>query len=79
MAGHFPGGELYFDAESKMMLTISINTVEKAGNMGAKMYFSVNNPMVLEKWSPKIKLLFFEPYFKGFLQDRSGKVAPVSW
>ena len=65
MAGRFPGGELYFDAESKIMLNISNNTVEKTGNKGAKMYFSVNNPKVLEDWSPKIKLLSCESYFKG--------------
>ncbi|MCM3117417.1 class I SAM-dependent methyltransferase [Neobacillus sp. MER 74] len=65
MSLFFPGGEMYFDAESKMMLNISNRTVEKTGNKGAKMYFYVNNPKALEGWSPNIKLLSSVSYFKG--------------
>jgi hypothetical protein len=65
MAVRFPAGELYFDAESKFALNISNRTVEKTGNKGAKMYFYVNNPKVLEGWSSKIKVLSSEAYFKG--------------
>ncbi|MEH7308993.1 class I SAM-dependent methyltransferase [Neobacillus drentensis] len=65
MTLHFPGGEMYFDAESKMMLKVSNRTVEKTGNKGAKMYFYVNNPKLLETWSPKIKVLSCKSYFKG--------------
>ncbi|WP_066253826.1 class I SAM-dependent methyltransferase [Neobacillus drentensis] len=65
MALRFPGGELFFDAESKLMLKTSNRTVEKTGNKGAKMYFYVNNPKVLEGWSTRIKVLSSEPYFKG--------------
>lgn len=65
MALHFPSGELYFDAESKFALKTSNRTVEKAGNKGAKMYFYVNNPKVLEDWSSKIKVISCQSYFKG--------------
>lgn len=65
MAHRFPGGELYFDAESKFAVKISNRTVEKTGNKGAKMYFYANNPKVLESWSPKIKVVSCESYFKG--------------
>ncbi|WP_430135971.1 class I SAM-dependent methyltransferase [Neobacillus pocheonensis] len=65
MANRFPCGELYFDAESKFAINISNRTVEKTGNKGAKMYFYVNNPKVLEGWSSRIKVLTCEPYFKG--------------
>jgi O-methyltransferase involved in polyketide biosynthesis len=65
MALIFPGGEMYFDAESKMMLNISNRTVEKTGNKGAKMYFYVNNPKALEDWAPNIMLLSSVSYFKG--------------
>lgn len=65
MGLRFPGGELYFDAESKFALKTSNRTVEKTGNKGAKMYFYVNNPKVFEGWSSKIKVLSCESYFKG--------------
>ena len=65
MALRFQGGELFFDAESKLMLRTSNRTVEKTGNKGTKMYFYVNNPKVLEGWSTRIKVLSSEPYFKG--------------
>jgi len=65
MATCFPGGELFFDAESKFAVNISNRTVEKTGNKGAKMYFYVNNPKVLQSWSPNIKVVSSESYFKG--------------
>ncbi len=65
MVLRFPGGELYFDAESKSAIKISNRTVEKTGNKGAKMYFYVNQPKVLEGWSSKINVLSCESYFKG--------------
>ncbi len=39
MSKRFPGGELYFDAESKFALNLSNATVKKSGNNGALMYF----------------------------------------
>ncbi|MED4224907.1 class I SAM-dependent methyltransferase [Neobacillus cucumis] len=65
MAARFPGGELFFDAESKFAVKISNRTVEKTGNKGAKMYFYVNKAKVLESWSPSIKVVSSEAYFKG--------------
>ena len=65
MASRFPGGEMFFDAESKFAVNISNRTVEKTGNKGAKMYFYVNKPRILESWSPNIQVVSSEPYFKG--------------
>ncbi|EJR04784.1 MULTISPECIES: class I SAM-dependent methyltransferase [Bacillus cereus group] len=64
MAKRFPGGELYFDAESKFALTLSNATVKKSGNNGAMMYFYVNNPKSIERWSSNIKILSCSPFFK---------------
>ncbi|EOP28468.1 hypothetical protein IG5_01581 [Bacillus toyonensis] len=65
MSKRFPGGELYFDAESKFALNLSNATVKKSGNNGAMMYFYVNNPKSIEKWSSSIKVLSCSPFFKG--------------
>ena len=56
MARRFPGGELYFDAESKFAVKGSNRMVEKSGNKGAMMHFWVNNNEQLERWSPKIRV-----------------------
>ncbi|WP_439955275.1 hypothetical protein, partial [Klebsiella quasipneumoniae] len=64
MSNRFPGGELYFDAESKFALKLSNSTVKKSGNNGAMMYFYVNNPKIIEKWSSNIKVLNCSPFFK---------------
>lgn len=65
MAEHFPGGELCFDAESRMALNVSNRMVRKSGNQSAMMYFSVGNAKDLEKWSPQIRLVSGEPLFQG--------------
>ena len=70
MASRFPGGEIYFDAESKFAVKISNRTVEKTGNKGAKMHFYVNNPKVIEGWSPNLKVVSCEAYFKGIPVSR---------
>jgi O-methyltransferase involved in polyketide biosynthesis len=64
MAERFPNGELYFDAESQMLVNKSNKVVQKSGNKGAMMYFSVNDARALEQWSPHIRLLSSEPPFK---------------
>jgi O-methyltransferase involved in polyketide biosynthesis len=64
MAKRFSGGELYFDAESKIAVKGSNRMVQRSGNTGAMMYFSVGNARALERWSPHIKLLSVEPLFK---------------
>jgi len=65
MANRFPGGDLFFDAQSKYAVKIANRTVEKAGNNGAKMYFYINSPKVIEKWSAKINVVSVERYYKG--------------
>lgn len=65
MAQRFPGGELYFDAESKGTVKKSNRMVRKTGNKGAMMYFSVNNAKKLDSWSTVIHLISCEKYFRG--------------
>jgi O-methyltransferase involved in polyketide biosynthesis len=71
MARRFPGGELYFDAESKIALTKSNSMVKKAGNTNALMYFYVNDAKSLESWSPQIRLISCEPFFKGIPKKKN--------
>lgn len=56
-AARFPGGELFFDAESSFAVKGSNRMVQKSGNTNALMHFSVDNPKKLEKWSPNIRLM----------------------
>ena len=65
MAGCFPGGELYFDAESRKAVEKSNSMIKKTGNKGAMMYFYVNDAKKFESWSSFIKLASCEGYFKG--------------
>lgn len=65
MANRFPGGVLYFDAESKTAIGFSNRMVQKSGNRGAMMYFYVNSNTKIEKWSPEIKSVVCTNYFKG--------------
>lgn len=65
MAHHFPGGEIYFDAESQKAVEKSNEMVRKTGNKGAQMYFYVNNPQAIQRWSPMIRTVDIEPYSKG--------------
>ncbi len=70
MAHCFPGGEIYFDAESKQAVKKSNRMVEKTGNKGAMMYFYVNDLKALESWSPDIHTIACEKYFKGIPVNR---------
>lgn len=65
MACRFPGGEVFFDAESKQAVKFSNRMVEKTGNKGSQMYFYVNNSRQLEDWSDKIESVSCQPYSKG--------------
>lgn len=65
MAHRFPGGELYFDAESRQAVKKSNRMVQKTGNKGAMMYFYVNNVKDIEEWSPNIHAVACEKYFLG--------------
>ena len=73
MAQRFPGGELYFDAESESMVKKSNRMVQKSGNNGAMMHFSVNNAAEIEQWSPSIRLLSDESMFKGIAPSKRWK------
>jgi len=75
MAQRFPGGELYFDAESESMVKKSNRMVQKSGNNGAMMYFSVNNATEIEQWSPGIRLLSDESMFKGIAPSTRWKLS----
>ncbi len=70
MAHRFPGGEIYFDAESRQTVKKSNRMVEKTGNKGAMMYFYVNDLKALESWSPNIRAIACEKYFKGIPVNR---------
>lgn len=65
MAQRFPGGEMYFDAESKTGVEKSNEMVRKTGNKGAQMYFYVNDSKTIQSWSPAIRGVTMEPYFQG--------------
>ncbi|UZQ48508.1 class I SAM-dependent methyltransferase [Clostridium kluyveri] len=65
MARRFPGGELYFDAESRTAVKRSNNMIKKTGNKGAIMYFYVNDAKKFQSWSSAIKLVSCEGYFKN--------------
>jgi len=75
MAERFPGGELYFDAESKIAVKGSNHAVQKSGNTNAMMYFYVNNAKALEQWSQRLQLLSEDSMFKGILPSKKWKFA----
>ncbi len=58
MAEFFSGGELVFDANSSEALAVSNEMMQKSGNTGALMYFSVDDPSIFETWSPTIKVKY---------------------
>ena len=65
MAVRFPGGEVYFDAESKNAVAFSNRMVKNTGNHGAMMYFYVNGGSKVKKWSPAISEVVCQKYFAG--------------
>ena len=73
MTERFPGGELYFDAQSKMAMNFSNKKVKKAGNQDAAMYFYVNKEKLLKDWSPNILLARAVPFFQGIPRRKSWK------
>ena len=73
MAQRFPGGELYFDAESKGAGSFSNRKIEKSGNQGAAMHFYVNQEKALLDWSPNIVLARAIPFFQGVPKRKSWK------
>ena len=75
MAEHFPKGELFFDAETAAAIKKSNKMVRKTGNTNAVMYFSVNKAKKLNDWSPKVRLISEEPYFKGIKRNKKWKLS----
>jgi O-methyltransferase involved in polyketide biosynthesis len=73
MAEHFPNGKLVFDAESKSMVKASNRSVRKSGNKGAQMYFYVNKPDKIKKWSNKIEVDDVLPVFYTIPRDKKWK------
>lgn len=71
MAERFPGGALYFDAETKRAVSFSNRMVRKSGNNGAMMHFYVNDAQALKGWSPNIKRVTSERYFNGVPRKKS--------
>lgn len=64
MASRFPGGEIYFDAESKRAVAMSNKMVKKTGNKGAMMHFHVNGSKKIKDWSDNIQTADCKKYFK---------------
>jgi O-methyltransferase involved in polyketide biosynthesis len=75
LAEHFPGGELYFDGQTRTALRVSNHMVRKSGNTEAMMYFYVNNRKLFASWSPLLHLKRAEPYFKYIVRDRRWKLS----
>jgi O-methyltransferase involved in polyketide biosynthesis len=55
IVGHFPSGELFFDAQSRMAVRVSNRMVRNTGNKGSEMKFWVNDPQRLADWSERIR------------------------
>lgn len=64
MAVRFPGGEIYFDAESKRAVVLSNRMVKKTGNKGALMHFHVNSGKKIKEWSTGIQKVKCVKYFE---------------
>ncbi|MDR2458040.1 MAG: class I SAM-dependent methyltransferase [Clostridiales Family XIII bacterium] len=73
LANNFPGGELFFDGQTKITLKLSNRMVQKSGNMGAMMYFYVKNKKIFSFWSPLLNLQSVEPFCKNLKVDKRWK------
>lgn len=71
MARRFPGGEVFFDAESKNVVKLSNIMVENAGNKGTRMFFYVNSAAPLKQWSANIAEATCLPFSKGITFKKS--------
>ena len=74
MTAHFPGGELYFDAETAFAVKGSNRAVRKSGNTNAMMYFAVNDAKMFEQWSSGITSLPVDPMFKGIAYSKKWRL-----
>jgi O-methyltransferase involved in polyketide biosynthesis len=75
LAENFPGGELYFDGETKTAVKVSNKMVKKSGNDGAIMYFYINNPRIFSLWSPLLHLKSVDSCFKNIKKDKRWKIS----
>jgi O-methyltransferase involved in polyketide biosynthesis len=75
VAQHFPRGEIFFDAQSKMAIKISNRMVRKTGNKGSEMLFYVNNAQKLKNWSPKICEVERVTFFRGLQKETRFKLS----
>ena len=71
MASRFPGGEVYFDAESKRAIAFSNRMVKKTGNHGAMMYFYVNSGKKIKSWSADISDVNCLKYFENLPRNKN--------
>jgi O-methyltransferase involved in polyketide biosynthesis len=70
LAKNFPGGELYFDGQTKTALKISNKMVQKSGNKQALMYFYISSPKIFNAWSPRLKLKSNHSFLTNIKLDR---------
>jgi O-methyltransferase involved in polyketide biosynthesis len=75
LAENFPGGELYFDGETKTAVKVSNRMVKKSGNNEAIMYFYINDPRIFTSWSPLLHLKSVEAGFKNIKRDKRWKAS----
>ncbi|MDR1439435.1 MAG: class I SAM-dependent methyltransferase [Clostridiales bacterium] len=69
VAEHFQSGEVFFDAQSKLAVSVSNQLVRRTGNKGAQMHFFVNAPQKLREWSPSICKVESVPFFEGLWKE----------
>jgi O-methyltransferase involved in polyketide biosynthesis len=65
MANRFPKAELIFDNISPKGLKYANNMLKKSDMKDALLQWSIYDGKKLEAWSPKIKVVSSQPYFKG--------------
>ncbi|MDR0719149.1 MAG: class I SAM-dependent methyltransferase [Treponema sp.] len=73
LAENFPGGELFFDGQTKTALRVSNRMVKKSGNREAMMYFYINNPKIFSSWSPLLTLKSADSILKNIKMDKRWK------
>jgi O-methyltransferase involved in polyketide biosynthesis len=75
MAKRFPGGEIFFDCQTRLATRISNRMVGKTGNSDALMSFYINSPKLFASWSPSLILKDTVPFGKGIKKDKRWKLS----
>jgi O-methyltransferase involved in polyketide biosynthesis len=75
VAEHFPRGEIFFDAQSKLAVKISNRMVRKAGNKGSEMKFWVKDAQKLKTWSPRVIMVESVPFFGETRKEKRVKLS----